>query len=373
MIQSTVYQSYAEAKKTEYQCIMHGCKKTSAISDYVHKLEEKFHVECYYHPDDKEIVYLETGDWNQILTEFGIVLIFTIIGGLFDIFVGLIFTLGFFMFLCYIAASFFDSCCQLKCKERFQEIVLPYKDNIGLHLKLSMNCLNGRQLNKEFVTAIENGDSCVVKRIFARRSEIINENVRRRSQVTHPLYIAAAKNNVRLVEFLLLNGAKTSGQLPEPKHNRTVLHVACETGNTDLIKLLIKHGCLGYTGTSVHHSVILIMLEKGYTDCLKLLILAGYPIHKEAFMISSYLSDNTDNSGYSYMIDHLENPLSLQELCRISVRSSVMDYRLQERLEMLGFSKGGCLPEIMVRYLMLETSDSENGFSLDKDTADSFV
>ncbi len=372
-VQSVVFMSYAKAKQTKYQCIMHECKRPSIISEYVHELEEKHKLECYYHPDKKELVYLQTGNWNQILTEFVIVLIFTVIGGLFDIFVGFLFTLGFLTFLCWVAASACDSCCHSKCRDRLQEIILPYKDNIGLHLMLSMNCLNYRQRKKEFAKAIESGDSCVVKRIYAKNYELINEEIRDELGVTYPLNIAIRRGDFKLSEFLLLNGAKTSVQISEYGRDRTLLHLACEMGKTDLIKLLIKHGCLGYTGRNANQSIILIILQKGYIDCLKILILAGYPIHKEIDLITSYLTNNSNNPVYSYMIDRLENPLSLQELCRITVRLSVGDYRLLERLEMLGLSNGGCLPQIMVRYLKLETFDGENRILLNKDSADSSV
>ncbi len=65
-----LYRSYADAKKTDFECMLYECENAEDIPGYIERLIERVTLECYYRPGNEEHVYIETGDWEQIRAEF---------------------------------------------------------------------------------------------------------------------------------------------------------------------------------------------------------------------------------------------------------------------------------------------------------------
>ncbi len=136
----------------------------------------------------------------------------------------------------------------------------------------------------------------------------------------------------------------------------TPLHLACKNGNVDMMNLLIKHGCLGtYNSTHNDEPIIITLLEKGYMDSAKLLLDAGYPLHKQSQQITSLLPRIQDAQALSFIINELENSASLQSICRTTIRRSLGKNKIQGKLGQLSISNGGMLPEVIVKFLKLES------------------
>ncbi len=126
--------------------------------------------------------------------------------------------------------------------------------------------------------------------------------------------------------------------------------------NKPLINLLIRHGCLGYLEPPKRgDSVASTLLMDKDIESLKLLISAGYPIHKDTEELSRKLSLITNQEIFHFVHCQLENPLSLKQLCRTVIRTSLGHTRIQDKLSKLSISQRGPLPEIIVKYLKLET------------------
>ena len=89
-----LYHSYADAKATDFECALYECRTARNIPGYVKDLEQRTSVKCYYRPGNEKHVYIETGDWTRILTEFIILIIFTVIGGIFDLVIIVLILLG---------------------------------------------------------------------------------------------------------------------------------------------------------------------------------------------------------------------------------------------------------------------------------------
>ena len=178
---------------------------------------------------------------------------------------------------------------------------------------------------------------------------------------TDTLHKAARIGDVKMVEKILLNGASVCSYTAKDK---TALHVACQYGHEKVLRLLIKHGCLGTENqnpASTDDSIIIALLKKGpmYTHCVNLLIEAGYPIHQEASQLYNELQNQHLTNGMSLQtmscfIQELENPPPLKRACRTVIRKSLGDRKIIKKLDRLSVMHGGVLPESLVRYLKLE-------------------
>ncbi len=88
-----LYRSYTDAKVTDYECALYECKTAGNIPGCIKELEGRLNIECYYRLGNERHVYIETVDGTRILTQFIIVIILTVIGGIFDLFFIVLFLL----------------------------------------------------------------------------------------------------------------------------------------------------------------------------------------------------------------------------------------------------------------------------------------
>ena len=305
-------------------------------------------VECYYRPGNEKHVYVETGNWDKILAEFIGMIFVVIVGGLFDL-VAVILIFGctgwvLYLFICkpiHEAYCMCNSC--RRCKES-AETPQPVRN---------------------LAYALESNNLSMVRKLTKGNEKEINKKIKYKSQWTYPIYIATEKGHFRIVEYLLSAGAYIS---TNTRNDKTLLHLACRTGNVDMMNLLIKHGCLGlYSPTHNSEPIIVKILEKGYMDSAELLVDAGYPMYKHARQITNFLPRIHDAAALSFLITALENPSSLQCACRARIRTSLGNKRIQGKLDSLSVSNGGILPEVIVKFLKLESMQTV--FSVDNDRA----
>ncbi len=360
--QPTLYHSYAVAKQTEFKCSLYECHRETNIFSHAQKMKKKRTTECYYRPGIADYVYIESGNWNCILTEFILLIIFTVIGGLFDLVLGVIIIIVIIGSAGFVVVTALDFIFHCNLRERCSKMSLN-----NLRIYLCFKCVGKETREKSMINAVECGDLRTVKKIAAKKVNMIHQQTRYKPKKLYPISIAAKKGQHHIVEFLLLNDIKTNAQYRHLLCEKTVLKYACDTGNAELIELFIKDGYLGYSDSAGGVPIVVTLLQKGYLDCLRLLISAGYPLHKETEAICKCLSDIKDKTVYGYMIHELENTASLQRLCRTSIRAQCSGKHFQKKLRMLGVAQGGPLPEIMVAYLLLENETTKCMFSVENE------
>ncbi len=352
-----LFRSYADAKATDFQCALKECRGASGIRGYVKSMMSKSSFECYYRPDNVNHVYVESGDWNQILTQFIVLIIFTVVGGIFDlvIILGILWMIGY----CFrsMARSTYEACCSCN-RYNYNRCVPWQKLKFHIHENLCLCCMSDIACMDKIKYASETGNLKLLKHYSKGRGHLLDTEVDFRTWKSYPLIIAAAAghNDYRFVKYLILQGANT--QCTDTAQGRTALHYAIKNtkGSADLINLLIKNGCSQQAG-----SLLVKLFKKKHFESIRLLIEAGYPLHKETDTISHILSHSEEDIGFcSYLFNELENPAPLQRICRTKIRSIIGGKYLQKRLDELMLKNGGVLPELIVRYLKLDMFDSKD-------------
>ena len=85
LYQMSLFRSYADAKASDFKCAIHECRDREGVRDYIQNFENKSTFTCYYNPANIHHAHAETGDKTQILTVFVLLIMFTVLGGIFDI------------------------------------------------------------------------------------------------------------------------------------------------------------------------------------------------------------------------------------------------------------------------------------------------
>ncbi|KAM6961547.1 ankyrin repeat and SOCS box protein 13a.1 [Tautogolabrus adspersus] len=166
-----------------------------------------------------------------------------------------------------------------------------------------------------------------------------------------PLCNACASGSLECVKLLLEHGAIVNPSLTAL--TASPLHEACIQGNVEVVKLIIASGAL-LEAYDVHFGPPLhIACAKGHLDCVKELLNAGAKVNSVKFHETAlhhaarvnmvdmiellvefgadvYASDNVGRKPVDYttpasptntcLTCYESNPLSLQQLCRITVR-----------------------------------------------------
>ena len=129
-------------------------------------------------------------------------------------------------------------------------------------------------LDTELIQAVQNNQLSIVQSLLAIGA---NVNVRDRNAKGHltPLMIAAQQGNAEMVRLLLDSGADP--YMLDSYSGDSVLHQACTSGSTEVIKLLIEAGAFvnavsatGNHATPLHHA-----LQHGHLACAEVLVDAG--------------------------------------------------------------------------------------------------
>ncbi|TRY54642.1 hypothetical protein DNTS_001622 [Danionella cerebrum] len=200
-----------------------------------------------------------------------------------------------------------------------------------------------------------------------------------------PLCHACAAGSLETVRLLVDHGASVNPSLTAL--TASPLHEACIQGNTECVKFMIAKGALLeafdiYFGTPLHAAC-----AKAHTKCALLLLNAGAKVNATKFHETALhhaaraerqelvellvefggdvnLSDNLNHKPRDYtkprspanhcLLHYESNPLSLQQLCRIVLRS-VMGTRAPELIPKLEISQR------IIEYLTFENICTEAG------------
>ncbi|NXV46234.1 ASB13 protein, partial [Uria aalge] len=179
-----------------------------------------------------------------------------------------------------------------------------------------------------------------------------------------PLCDACASGSIECVKVLLSHGAKVN----PPLYTASPLHEACMNGSSECVQLLIDvganleaHDC--HFGTPLH-----VACAREHLDCAKLLLKAGmaaagfaagragdggvrarrFPRCSAAVGSSRLYGKisrplrRSPNFGSSFLVS--ETPLSLSQLCRVTVRKAA-GQRALEKIAQLN------IPPRLIQYL----------------------
>ncbi|XP_077977399.1 ankyrin repeat and SOCS box protein 11-like [Glandiceps talaboti] len=159
-----------------------------------------------------------------------------------------------------------------------------------------------------------------------------------------PLYWAAYKGHEECIELLLQNGAEVNSQC---KHGTTALHAVAGL-YPDCTLLLIKKGANIDTEDNWGVTPMYIAACNGQLDCIRILVLAGANFtyrNRKTGLLPKQLAKHTD--FLKWLKEQSQNPRSLKELCRKSIRRMLGH-------KYLGAVDGLDIPKALHSYLQLE-------------------
>uniref|UniRef100_H9G763 SOCS box domain-containing protein n=1 Tax=Anolis carolinensis TaxID=28377 RepID=H9G763_ANOCA len=162
------------------------------------------------------------------------------------------------------------------------------------------------------------GQTQCVEMLLAAGAQVDARNI----DGSTPLCDACASGSIDCVKVLLSHGAKVN----PPLYTASPLHEACMNGSAECVRLLIDmganleaHDC--HFGTPLH-----VACAREHLDCVKILLNAGEPdLGRHAlFPFTNYPEWVSSNHVY------YGTPLSLSQLCRLSLRRAIGQRGLQK-------------------------------------------
>ena len=156
----------------------------------------------------------------------------------------------------------------------------------------------------EFVKAAQNGDLNEVKRLFALNPDIINEFDRE-----HDTAIMKACRDchaVKVVAFLLKNGANIKDKEYRDLIDQTPLIIAAFNGCTDIVRMLLDAGANIEHKNDQGENALISAVQEGHIDTVKLLLDAGADVNQS----------NTDGETALDLAIRLKQKKELIELLR---------------------------------------------------------
>jgi hypothetical protein len=130
----------------------------------------------------------------------------------------------------------------------------------------------------EFVKAAQNGDLNEVKRLFALNPDIINEKDREKD--TAIMKACRDCNAVKVVAFLLENGANINDKEYRDLIDQTPLIIAAQNGCTDIVRILLDAGANIEHKNDQGENALISAAQEGHIDTVKLLLEAGADINQ---------------------------------------------------------------------------------------------
>ncbi len=283
---------------------------------------------CYYNPSKTEYVYFQTHTYSEVVPVFIIYLIFTIIGGILDLVIIL-------------------DCMDKRLKDPYN--IRSMSKNVHTWSECLCQCLPTTHV-KENATAkiLKAGKLRQIKTKISNAQGNVNIKIKHSSGNSYPIEIAAGQGHSHVVTYLASEGAKC---LYTDKENTVLCKVCAEKGSKSMIETLIKQGSPGNKGYP--KSPLSNLIENNDLDNVILLVSAGYNLNKDK-KYQSKLNKENHPEIYGFLMNSVENPTSLQNQCRICIRRTLGGVKVQHRLSTLATSRGGCLPNLIVKYLQLD-------------------
>ncbi|XP_034529415.1 ankyrin repeat and SOCS box protein 13a.1 isoform X2 [Notolabrus celidotus] len=132
-----------------------------------------------------------------------------------------------------------------------------------------------------------------------------------------PLHEACIQGNVKVVKLVIASGAQLEAY---DVHFGPPLHIACAKGRVECVKELLNAGAkvnsVKFHETALHHAA-----RGAMVDMIELLVEFGAHVYASDNMGRKPVDYTTPASpAYACLMFYENNPLTLQQLCRITVR-----------------------------------------------------
>uniref|UniRef100_A0A3Q3NM71 Ankyrin repeat and SOCS box containing 13a, tandem duplicate 1 n=2 Tax=Mastacembelus armatus TaxID=205130 RepID=A0A3Q3NM71_9TELE len=150
-----------------------------------------------------------------------------------------------------------------------------------------------------------------------------------------PLHEACIQGSVEVVKLMIASGAQLEAY---DVHFGPPLHIACAKGKVDCVRELLTSGAnvnsVKFHETALHHAARVHMV-----DMIMLLVEFGANVYASDNLGQKPIHYTTPGSpSYTCISFYESNPLSLQQLCRITVRRT-LGTRAREVIGQLNISR----------------------------------
>jgi ankyrin repeat protein len=164
---------------------------------------------------------------------------------------------------------------------------------------------------------------------------------------TTPLLRAVMSRNHDMVKLLMGNGANVCKQ---DIMRCSVLHYACIHGDNHLISTVIRAGCISNNLALIGKGTPLqTLFQQNDTENVALLLEAGYNLDNDRRWMKSVVTSATCTESVRELVLQCVNlPRSLKQLCRITVRDHLGGVNVEQRIERLD------CPSSLQKYLTLD-------------------
>lgn len=151
-----------------------------------------------------------------------------------------------------------------------------------------------------------------------------------------PLHEACIHGNVEVVKLMIASGARLEAY---DVYFGPPLHIACAKGHISCVRELLNSGAVvnsvKFHETALHHAARVNMV-----DMIELLMEFGANVYVSDNLGRKPIDYTTPGSpSYNCFVFYESNPLSLQQLCRITVRT-MLGTRASEVIDQLDISHG---------------------------------
>ncbi|XP_042258722.1 ankyrin repeat and SOCS box protein 13a.1 isoform X3 [Thunnus maccoyii] len=151
-----------------------------------------------------------------------------------------------------------------------------------------------------------------------------------------PLHEACIHGNVEVVKLMIASGARLEAY---DVYFGPPLHIACAKGHISCVRELLNSGAVvnsvKFHETALHHAAQVNMV-----DMIELLVEFGANVYVSDNLGRKPIDYTTPGSpSYNCFVFYESNPLSLQQLCRITVRT-MLGTRASEVIDQLDISHG---------------------------------
>lgn len=151
-----------------------------------------------------------------------------------------------------------------------------------------------------------------------------------------PLHEACIHGSVEVVKLMIASGARLEAY---DVYFGPPLHIACAKGHISCVRELLNSGAVvnsvKFHETALHHAARVNMV-----DMIELLVEFGANVYVSDNLGRKPIDYTTPGSpSYNCFVFYESNPLSLQQLCRITVRT-MLGTRASEVIDQLDISHG---------------------------------
>ena len=197
--------------------------------------------------------------------------------------------------------------------------------------------------------AAKNGHLSVMKFFVSLGCDVNNVDIKRNT----PLHVAAHNGWKDCVKLLLQHDANIDARNIDNttplwfavyKSSKPVVHLLLDANAEMEVMSRARDPCSSFNSPllwvcEVPRSPLYMATERQDTDTVMQLIKFGYQVHNEKWLIDDDIPHKNENAHLIGMLyDYMQTPLTLLQICRMSVRRSI-GQKIYEKVEMLELPK----------------------------------